>query len=172
MCSGSWRGHTVIVSHLLWLSRSPKYPHGKGLKGKMLLCVAESTFLFCPWWKASHQNLLSGQQELGVDKRNVLQPWGDLGFHEATKVQVRAAVIHEEAGPCLASLCRVFLPQAHWLLIPSPLHFPCREPAHLATRGPSCSPHSGLIIRSGSPPCQERSSYGLLRIIQSIFSEK
>ena len=141
MFSGSSRGHSVIISYLLSLSRSPKYPHGKALKGEMVLFVAESTFLFCPWWKASHQNLLSGQQELGVDKTNVLQPWGDLGFHEATNVQVRAAIIHKEAGPCQVSLCRVFLPQARRSLIPSPLHFPCREPAHLATRGPCCSPH-------------------------------
>lgn len=115
MSSGSWRGHTVIISDLLWLSRSPQYLHGKGMKGKMLPFAAEPAFLFCPWWKASHQNLLAGQQELTVDDWNVLQLQGDLGFYEA--YQGPGESCHNSQGrkplPCL---CGDFLlqPTAHW----------------------------------------------------------
>ena len=171
MCSGSWRGHPVTISDLLWLSRSPKYPHGKRLKGKVLLFVAEPTFLFCPWWKASHQNLLSGQQELGSWQKECVATVRRPRFSWSLPRSRWELIIHKEAGPCWVSLGRFFLPQAHWCLIPSPLHFPCREPAYLDTRGPCCSPHAGLIISIGSPPCQE-SSYGLLCIVQSIFREK
>lgn len=75
------RGHTISSSNLLGLSRSPQYPHGKGLKGEKLLFAAGPTFLFCSWWKASHQNLLISQQELRIEDENVLQSWGDLGFY-------------------------------------------------------------------------------------------